>query len=136
MRHQSKRKDIFMAHPAILVVDDDQVILQSFARILERHGYDVETAATGHEAIERCKKGSYDVALLDIKLPDMDGTQLLKELDAMSGAMIKIMITGYASLDSALQSLLLEADAYVLKPVEPDELLKVVTEALSERQTK
>jgi len=72
-----------MAHPAILVVDDDQVILQSFARILERHGYDVETAATGHEAIERCKNGSYDVALLDIKLPDMDGTQLLKELGAM-----------------------------------------------------
>jgi Response regulator containing CheY-like receiver, AAA-type ATPase, and DNA-binding domains len=136
MRHQSKRKDIFMAHPAILVVDDDQVILQSFARILERHGYDVETAATGHEAIERCKNGSYNVALLDIKLPDMDGTQLLKELHAVSDTMVKIMVTGYASLDSALQSLLLEADAYVLKPVEPDELLKVVTEALSERQTK
>ncbi|MGZ8884902.1 MAG: response regulator [Halobacteriota archaeon] len=124
-----------MAHPSILVVDDDQVILQSFARILERR-YDVETAATGHEAIERCKNGSYDVALLDIKLPDMDGTQLLKELQAVSDAMIKIMVTGHASLDSALQSLLLEADAYVLKPVEPDELLKVVAEALSKRQTK
>lgn len=125
-----------MAHATILVVDDDQVILQSFARILERHGYDVETAATGHEAIERCKNGLYDVALLDIKLPDMDGTQLLKELHAVSDTMVKIMVTGYASLDSALQSLLLEADAYVLKPVEPDELLKVVAEALSERQTK
>ena len=125
-----------MAHPTILVVDDDQVILQSFARILERHGYDVETAATGHEAIERCKNVSYDVVLLDIKLPNIDGTQLLKELHAVSDTMVKIMVTGYASLDSALQSLLLEADAYVLKPVEPDELLKVVTEALSERQTK
>ena len=124
-----------MAHLAILVVDDDQVILQSFARILERHGYDVETAATGHEAIERCKNGLYDVALLDIKLPDMDGTQLLKELHAVSDTMVKIMVTGYATLDSALQSLLLEANAFVLKPVEPDELLKVVAEALSERQT-
>jgi DNA-binding NtrC family response regulator len=136
MRHQSEGEVIFVAHATILVVDDDQVILQSFARILERHGYDVETAATGHEAIERSKNGSYDVALLDIKLPDMDGTQLLKELHAVSDTMVKIMVTGYASLDSALQSLLLEADAYVLKPVEPDELLKVVTEALSERQTK
>ena len=108
-----------MTHTTILVVDDDQVILQSFARTLEQRGYDVETAATGHEAIVRCKNVSYDVVLLDIKLPNIDGTQLLKELHAVSDTMIKIMVTGYASLDSALQSLLLEADAYVLKPVEP-----------------
>jgi len=120
--------------PTILVVDDDFAIRTSFARILERHGYDVETVTSAQEAIERCKNGSYDVALLDIKLPDMDGTQLLKELDAMSGAMIKIMITGYSSLDSALRSLLLEANAYVIKPVDDDELLKVVAEALSTRQ--
>ena len=125
-----------MKSPTILVVDDDFVIRTSFARVLGKHGYDVETVTSAQEAIERCKKGSYDVALLDIKLPDMDGTQLLKELHAVSDTMVKIMVTGYASLDSALQSLLLEADAYVLKPVEPDELLKVVTEALSERQTK
>lgn len=125
-----------MAHSTILVVDDDQVTLKSFARILEQRGYDVETAVTGHEAIERCKNRLYDVALIDIKLPDIDGTQLLKELHAVSDAMIKIMVTGHASLGSALQSLLLEADAYVLKPVEPDELLKVVAEALSKRQTK
>ena len=123
-----------MKSPTILVVDDDFAIRTSFARILERHGYDVETVTSAQEAIERCKNGSYDVALLDIKLPDMDGTQLLKELDAMSGAMIKIMITGYSSLDSALRSLLLEANAYVIKPVDDDELLKVVAEALSTRQ--
>jgi two-component system response regulator YesN len=64
----------------------------------------------------------------------MDGTQLLQELDAMSGAMIKIMITGYSSLDSALRSLLLEANAYIIKPVDDDELLKIVAEALSTRQ--
>ena len=116
------------------MVDDDVAILASFADILEQHGYDVETATTGHEAIEKCKNGSYDIALLDIRLPDIDGTQLLKELHSVSGTMIKIMVTGYAGLDSALQSLLLGADAYVMKPVDPDELLKVVAEALSERQ--
>jgi CheY-like chemotaxis protein len=125
-----------MRRPTILAVDDDEVILMSFARILEKDGYDVETAATGHEAIKRCKNGSYDLALLDIRLPDMDGTQLLKELRAVSDTMIIIMVTGYASLDNALQSLLLEANAYITKPVDPAELLKVTAEALSERQTR
>jgi DNA-binding NtrC family response regulator len=119
--------------PTVLVVDDDFNIRTSFARVLEQHGYHVETAATGHEAIEKCKNGSYDLALLDIRLPDMDGAQLLKELNAICGTMIKIMVTGYASLDSALQSLLLEANAYVTKPVGGDELLKVVADALREQ---
>jgi DNA-binding NtrC family response regulator len=122
--------------PTILVVDDDEAILTSFARILEQHGCDVETAATGHEAIDRCKNSSYDLALLDIRLPDIDGTQLLEELQAISETMIKITVTGYASLDSAVQSLLFGANAYVLKPVDPDELLKTVAEALSERETR
>jgi DNA-binding NtrC family response regulator len=120
----------------VLVVDDDLAILASLAQILEQQGYKVETAATGYEAIEKCKKGSYDLALLDIRLPDIDGTQLLKELNSICVTMIKIMVTGYAGLDSAVQSLLLGANAYVMKPVEPDELLKVVAEALSERQTR
>jgi DNA-binding NtrC family response regulator len=124
-----------MGLPTILMVDDDEAILTSFARILGQHGYDVETAVTGYEAIERCNNGSYDVALLDIRLPDMDGTQLLEQLHAVRDTMIIIMVTGYASLDSAMQSLLLGANAYVLKPVDPDELLKVIAEGLSERQT-
>jgi DNA-binding NtrC family response regulator len=119
----------------VLVVDDDVAILTSLAQILEQHGYKVETAATGHEAIEKCKNDSYDLALLDIRLPDVDGTQLLKELNSVCDTMIKIMVTGYASLDSAMRSLLLGANAYVTKPVDPDELLKVIAEALSERQT-
>jgi DNA-binding NtrC family response regulator len=123
-------------NPTVLVVDDDVAILTSLAQILEQHGYKVETAATGHEAIEKCINGSYDLALLDIRLPDIDGTQLLKELNSVCDTMIKIMVTGYAGLDSALQSLLLGANAYVMKPVEPDKLLKVVAEALSERQTR
>jgi DNA-binding NtrC family response regulator len=125
-----------MGSPTVIVVDDDVAILTSLAHILEQHGYEVETAATGHEAIEKCKNGSYDLALLDIRLPDIDGTQLLKELNSVCDTMIKIMVTGYAGLDSALQSLLLGADAYIMKPVDPDELLKVVAEALSERQTR
>ena len=121
-----------MAQATILVVDDDEAILNSFARVLEKRGYSVEMAATGQEAIERCESNSYDLALLDIKLPDMDGTQLLKELHARHHTMIKIMVTGYASLDSAVQSLLLGAHGYVMKPVDPDKLLTIVADALKE----
>ena len=121
---------------SILVVDDDLTTLKSFAQILEQNGYDVDTANTGHEAIEKCKNASYNLAILDVKLPDIDGTQLLKELETINDSMIKIMVTGYGSVDSALQSLLLRANAYVTKPVTPDELLKAVSEALSERQVR
>jgi DNA-binding NtrC family response regulator len=133
METKQKRGGKFVGK-RVLVVDDDQVILSSFAHSLSKHGYDVETAETGHEAIEKCKSGSYDLTLLDIRLPDMDGTQLLEQLQEIEPKMITIMVTGYASLDSALRSLILQANAYVLKPVDPDELLKVVRATLNERQ--
>ena len=121
-----------MGKLTILVVDDDREILTGFMHILSEHGYDVETAETGHEAIEKCNGGPHDLALLDIKLPDMDGTQLLEQLQEIDPKMRTIMVTGYASLDGALRSLILQANAYVLKPVDPDELLKVVRATLNE----
>ena len=116
----------------ILVVDDDREILSSFMHILSEQGYGVETAETGHEAIEKCKSGSHDLALLDINLPDMDGTQLLGQLQEMDPKMRTIMVTGDANLKGALRSLILQANAYVLKPVDPDELLKVIKATLNE----
>ena len=121
-----------MGKLTILVVDDDREILSSFMHILSEGGYGVETAETGHEAIEKCKRGSHDLALLDIKLPDMDGTQLLEQLQGIDPKMRTIMVTGYAGLDAALRSLILQANAYVQKPVDPDELLKVVRATLNE----
>lgn len=121
-----------MGKLTILVVDDDREILSSFRHILSEHGYGVETAETGHEAIEKCKSSSHDLALVDIKLPDMDGTQLLEQLQGIDPKMRTIMVTGYASLDGALRSLILQANAYILKPVDPDELLEVVRVTLNE----
>ncbi|MGA2884528.1 MAG: response regulator [Halobacteriota archaeon] len=121
-----------MGKLTILVVDDDREILTGFMHILSEHGYNVETAETGHEAIEKCKSGSHELALLDINLPDMDGTQLLEQLREIDPKMRTIMVTGDASLDGALRSLILQANAYVLKPVDPDELLKVVSATLNE----
>ncbi len=121
-----------MGKLTILVVDDDREILSSFMHLLSERGYGVETAETGHEAIEKCKMGSHDLALLDIKLPDMDGTQLLEQLQEIDPKMRTIMVTGHASLDGALRSLILQANAYLLKPVDPDQLLEVVRATLNE----
>lgn len=116
-----------------MVVDDDRAILKSFEEILKSEGYDVDTAETGLEAIQRSRKKYYNIALLDIKLPDMEGTELLTKLHEDIPRMIKIMITGHASLENAVRALNLGADAYLMKPVNPEELLRVIADKLREQ---
>ena len=118
----------------ILVVDDDYGILESLKAILESEGYTVETAESGEEAIKRNKKGFFDMALLDIKLPGMRGTELLEILHKESPRMVKIMMTGFPSLENAVASLKLGADAYIMKPVSPEKLLDVVKKKFKERE--
>jgi len=118
----------------ILVVDDDETILKSFKEILESRGYLVETAKTGLEALEKSEDQHYDLALLDIKLPDIEGTELLVEMHEGTPRMMKVMVTGHASLENAVESLNLGADAYLVKPVKPEELLRIVEEKLKEQE--
>ncbi|MGD0328936.1 MAG: response regulator [Nitrososphaeria archaeon] len=114
----------------ILIVDDDREILRSLKEILESKGYEIDLAETGHSAVEKAKVKYFNLALLDIKLPDMEGTDLLAKIHKAKPEMMKIMITGYPSLDNAVKALNLGADAYIMKPVNPDNLLKVVEEKL------
>ena len=123
-----------MEKKRILVVDDDEMILKSFKEILESRGYLVETAETGLEALEKSEVQHYDLALLDIKLPDIEGTELLVEMHEGTPRMMKVMVTGHASLKNAVESLNLGADAYLMKPVKPEELLRVVEEKLKEQE--
>lgn len=118
----------------ILIVDDDKAILQSIRDILQREGYSIETAETGREAIEKSGAKFFNLALLDIKLPDMEGTQLLTKMHRETPRMMKIMITGHPSLENAVEALNLGADAYIMKPVKPKELLMVVEEKLNEQE--
>jgi len=118
----------------ILVVDDDQVVLESLREYLTLKGYDVDTAENGREAIERSKDNYYNLALLDIKLPDMQGTELLIKMHRNTPQMMKIMITGYPTLENAVEALNLGADAYVMKPVNPEKLHRVVEEKLKEQE--
>jgi DNA-binding NtrC family response regulator len=119
---------------SILVVDDDTAILKYATRILRSEGYDVDAAETGFEAIEKSNNHFYNLALLDIKLPDMEGTELLTKMHRTTPLMMKIMVTGFPSLENAVEALNMGADAYLLKPVELDELLKVVKEKLKEQE--
>ena len=118
----------------VLVVDDDRAILESTQAILESAGYAVRTAETARDAIRKAKSDWFDIALLDIDLPDMQGTELLKQLQEIKPRMIKIMVTGSASLNNAIQCVNLEAKAYVVKPFDPADLLQIIEEKLKERR--
>jgi DNA-binding NtrC family response regulator len=119
---------------SILVVDDDKAILKGLVGILQTKGYDVDTAESGAEAISKAKAKTYNLALLDIKLPDMEGTRLLIDLGKITPSMMKIMVTGYASLDNAIDSVNFGADAYLMKPVSPEKLLDTVASKLKEQE--
>ena len=117
----------------ILIVDDDQAILKSLADYLSMKGYAVETAKTGKEAIEKSHSQFFNLAVLDIKLPDIEGTQLLNKMHETEPRMIKIMLTGFPNMTSAVESLNKRADAYLIKPVEPGKLLRLVEQKLAEQ---
>ncbi len=118
----------------ILVVDDDdKSILRTFTRILQKNGYDIDVAETGKEAIEKTEKQHYDLTLVDIRLPDMDGTDLLAKLKTQLKDTVKIMITGFPSLETGVKALDEGADAYLVKPVKPQELLLLLEEKLKNK---
>ena len=122
-----------MNRKRVLIVDDDEAIIKSLKSLLESEGYLVETASTGVEALEKTEENVYDLAILDIRLPDIEGTELLAEMREETPRMMKIMFTGHASLDNAIEALNLGADAYLTKPAKPEELIKVVKEKLKEQ---
>jgi len=119
----------------LLIVDDDEAILRNLEKILRLEGYETDIARTGFEAIEKTKTNFYNLALLDIKLPDMEGTELLKRMHETFPKMVKIMVTGYPDLENAIASLNSGADAYLIKPVSVQRLLDVVKQKLAEQKS-
>jgi len=122
-----------MGEKKVIIIEDDEGILESLKEILGSEGYEVDTAIDGEEGIKKCRAKSFDLALLDIKLPRIDGIKVLEILHKEFPDMIKIMITGYPSLENAVASLKKGADAYLMKPTNPSSLLEVINEKLSER---
>jgi two-component system, NtrC family, nitrogen regulation response regulator NtrX len=114
----------------ILIVDDDDTIRSTMKAILEDEDYLVDLAASGKEGIQKSKETDYNIALLDIRLPDMEGVELLKLMKPAIPRTRRIMITGYPSTQNAIDALNKNADAYLIKPVDIEKLLKTIEEQL------
>jgi len=121
-------------HARILVIDDDESIRKTLATILEEEGYLVDTAENGEEAIRKSNAKFYNLALIDIRLPDMEGTKLLTAMKEATPKMVKIIITGYPSLQNAIEAVNKGADGYIVKPFNMDSVLNTIKEHLKKQQ--
>ena len=117
-------------HARILVVDDDQNIRNTMKAILTDEGYTVDLASSGSEAIRKTNEAVYNVALIDIRLPDIEGVELLTKMKDAVQKTRKIMVTGYPSMQNAIAAVNKKADAYIIKPVDVEKLLTTIHEQL------
>ena len=116
--------------PRILVVDDEKIALESMAHILKKEDYAVVTAGSGTEAINKLNESHFDVVITDLIMGEVDGTTVIKEsINKHPGTQV-IMITGYATVDTAVEALRMGAFHYIEKPINIDELRSSVKEAL------
>lgn len=113
-----------------LVIDDDPVVLESVRRILAEEGWSAETASAGRRGLELALERSFDVVLSDIRMPDIGGMRVLREIKRRDPRQPVVMITGYATVSSAVQALKLGADDYLEKPFTPDQLLGSIAQAI------
>lgn len=121
-------------HARILVVDDDEGIRKTLFAILLDEGYEVETAESGKEAILKSNAGFYNLALIDVRLLDMQGTELLTRIKDTVPRMRKIIITGYPTVHNAMEAVNRNADAYLLKPFDMGKLLFVIKDQLRKQK--
>ncbi|MCW4007479.1 MAG: response regulator [Candidatus Bathyarchaeota archaeon] len=118
----------------ILVIDDDENIRKVLKTILEDEGYAVDTAETAKEGIEKSENSFYNIALIDVRLPDMEGIELLSKLRDTKPKMRKLIVTGYPTLQNAIAAVNKGADAYVVKPFEVDKILETIREQLKKQE--
>jgi DNA-binding response OmpR family regulator len=122
-----RRMDLNNETAHVLVVDDEGAIRYSVSKTLQRIGYEVEEAASGEEALEMMGKREYDVILTDIRMPGLTGVDLLKRIKDIAPDGIVILMTGYASLGTAVESLRLGAHDYLIKPSSSQDIRQSVS---------
>ena len=129
-----KRVELDNPKARILAVDDEEIILSSFRKILVLAGYSIDTVEKGSEALGLIRKNDYDFIFTDLRMPGMDGVELTKAAKHLRPDIDVIVITGYASIETAVETVKLGAMDYVEKPFTEDELLEFVKAALIKRQ--
>ncbi len=119
----------------ILIVEDDLATSQSLTHLFEEKGYEAQTARGGSEALSKAENCPFDLALLDIRLPDMVGTDLLARLKKLHPDMVVIMLTGFTTLETAVDSLHQGAYAYIVKPITLDKISPIVEQSLEKQRS-
>ena len=119
--------------PRVLAVDDEEVVCDSIRRVLAEEGYDVSTTTSPRQGLELIGKETFDLLLLDIKMPDIDGIELLRATRGVSPETEVIIITGYATIETAVEAIKIGAFDYMEKPVSTPQLLVAVARALERR---
>jgi DNA-binding NtrC family response regulator len=121
-----------MEKPArIIIIDDDENIRKVLQTILEDEGYFVETAQTANEGIKKTENTFYNLALIDVRLPDMEGIELLTKLRETKPKMRKIIVTGFPTLQNAVSAVNRGADGFVMKPFDVEKILSNIKEQLN-----
>ena len=131
-----KRVEVKDPKAKILAVDDEAIILDSFRKILVLAGYCIDTVENGKEAIGLIQNHDYDFVFTDLKMPEMDGLDVTKAVKHLRPDIDVIVITGYASIETAVETMKFGAMDYVQKPFTEDELIDFVNKALIKRQDK
>ncbi len=120
----------------LLIVDDETRFLEAIAQRLSKRGFDVRTAANGADAVALARREKFDIALLDLKMPGMDGSQVLHILKDEHEFLEAIILTGHGSLESAVELTKLGAFSYLPKPYELDKLIETLKDAYTARLKK
>ncbi len=118
----------------MMLVDDEERYLQTTAKLIEKKGYEVLTARSGEEALGKLKTETVHVVVLDMKMPGMDGNETLKAIKSIYPLVEVIMLTGHATVDSAIDGLRNGAFDYLMKPADLDQILEKALDAFEKRQ--
>jgi len=119
--------------PKVLAVDDEQVVCESIRRVLTEEGYEVATSTSSRAGLDLLRKDNYDLLLLDIKMPEMDGIEMLRAARDISPDTEVLIVTGYATIETAVEAIKLGAFDYLEKPVSPPQLLVATARALERK---
>ena len=131
--HSTDANTVTVKKKKLMVIDDEPVIREGVRRILESDSFQVEIFASGHAALERIKQESFDLVITDLKMPGMSGMEVLKAIKEIQPDLPVIFITGYTSVDSAVEVMKLGAVDYIAKPFTSEEMLSTVKFALQQR---
>ena len=118
----------------ILVIDDESVICDACELVLTEKGHTIDRCMTGKIGLQAIKKGNYDIILLDMKLPDIDGMEILQVVCEKTPKACVIVMTGYSTMANAVQAMKLGATDYLAKPFTDDELISAIEMAFSKQR--